>query len=279
MSDPVPAPALITAPIGTRVVVRHLIEGGERATDSLGELVARDGISLTVQTRRGRVRIPLADIVVGKPVPPADARWRVASFLQRARVAVLDLDGVIRTHDAGGATATAERELGLPAGALLELAFSLPEATAMVLGKTPYADWSAAVLARLLADGHEERTVRTVVETWTSDHGTPTPRTVELVDGLLASGIPVFVFTNGSDRVPSELKTIGLGRLVPHLLNTHDLGFAKPAPEAYAVAHAEIERRLGRTVGRGEVHFTDDRPANVDAARHFGWQARVFTLP
>ena len=45
------------------------------------------------------------------------------------------------------------------------------------------------------------------------------------------------------------------------------------------MAHAEIERRLGRTVGRGEVHFTDDRPANVDAARVFGWQARVFTLP
>ena len=129
MSDPVPAPALITAPIGTRVVVRHLIEGGERATDSLGELVARDGTSLTVQTRRGRVRIPLADIVVGKPVPPADARWRVASFLQRARVAVLDLDGVIRTHDAAGrdrpgrprlparSAPRAQRKAGIPVSA------------------------------------------------------------------------------------------------------------------------------------------------------------------
>lgn len=266
-------------PIGTRVVVRHLIEGGERATDSLGELVGRDSTSLTVETHRGPVTIPLADIVAGKPIPAAAARWRVASFLQRARVAVLDLDGVIRSHDVAGATASAERTLGLPPGTLLDLAFSLPEATAMVHGKARYAEWSDAVLARLLADGHEEQTARSAVEGWTADHGTPTPRTVELIDGLLASGIPVFVFTNGTDRVPLELESIGLGRLVAHLLNTHDLGFAKPAPEAYAVAHAEIERRLGRTVGRGEVHFTDDRPANVDAARVFGWQAKVFTLP
>lgn len=274
-----PAARLSRVPIGTRVVVRHLIEGGDRATDSLGELVDRDANTLTVQTRRGRDRIRLVDVVAGKPVPPAPTRWRVEAFLRRAGVAVLDLDGVIRSHDVNGATATAEQALGLPAGTWLPLAFSLPEATAMVHGASRYADWSDALLARLVADGHAEDTVRSAVERWTSDHGTPTPRTVELVDGLQASGIPVFVFTNGTDRVPLELESIGLGRLVAHLLNTHDLGFAKPAPEAYAVAHAEIERRLGRTVGRGEVHFTDDRPDNVDAARVFGWQARVFTLP
>lgn len=274
-----PATGLTQVPIGTRVVVRHLIEEGERATDSLGKLVGRDVSSLTVETRRGPVRILLADIVAGKPVPPAVARWRIAAFLQRARVAVLDLDGVLRSHDLGGATATAEQALGLPAGALLQLAFSLPEATAMVHGRARYAQWSDAVLTRLLADGHEEAAVRSAVAGWTSDHGSPVPRTVELVDGLQAGGIPVFVFTNGTDRVPLELESIGLGRLVAHLLNTHDLGFAKPASEAYAVAHAEIERRLGRTVGRGEVHFTDDRPGNVDAARAFGWQAKVFTLP
>ena len=100
-----------------------------------------------------------------------------------------------------------------------------------------------------------------------------------IVDELINAGTPTFIFTNGTDRVPTELERVGLSHLVPVLLNSHTLGFAKPTPEAFAGAHAEIESRLGRAVGRAEVHFTDDNPANVDAARVFGWQARVFTRP
>ena len=80
-------------------------------------------------------------------------------------------------------------------------------------------------------------------------------------------------------RQLTELERMGLSRLLPVLLSSHTHGVAKPDPTAFARAHAEIESRLGRTVGRAEVHFTDDSPANVDAARVFGWQSRVFTLP
>ena len=205
---PDPRVVLVKVPIGRRVVVRRLIEDGERATDALGELVARDADTVTVRTRKETVRIDLADGVVAKEVPPSRAHdWRVPPFLRRGRVAVLDLDGVVR------------------------------------------------------------------------DHGTPIAPTVALVDELIEAGKPTFIFTNGTDRVPAELERMGLERLLPRLLNAHTLGFAKPTPEAFAGAHAEIEARLGRTVGRAEVHFTDDSPADVDAARVFGWQARVFTLP
>ena len=61
-------------PVGSRVVVRYLIEDGERATDALGTLVERDGIHLVVQTRSGRQTIALADVVAAKPVPPAPER-------------------------------------------------------------------------------------------------------------------------------------------------------------------------------------------------------------
>lgn len=274
--------ALSGVHLGTRVVVRHLIEGGERATDELGELLARDTTTLTVGTRRGPVRVPLAEIVAAKPVPAAPGgtgSWRVADFLRRAGVAVLDLDGVLRTVDSSGDLARAAAGLGLRPGDLMDTAFGLPEALAMVTGRARYADWLEALRARLLADAHPAPAVESLLATWVADHGTPLAPTVALVDELLAAGLPVLVFTNGTDRVPEELESTGLGHLVPHLLNAHELGFAQPAPEAYAVAHAEIERRLGRVVGRGEVHFTDDRPANVDAARVFGWRARVFTLP
>lgn len=271
------AEGLSGASVGARVVVRHLIEDRARATDLLGELAHLDAETVTVRTRRGPVTVALDDVVVAKVVPATAARgWRVAAFLRRAGVAVLDLDGVLRTFDTDGELGRAGQALGLGPGELLELAFALPEARAMVVGRARHADWMAAVRRRLL-EAHPGEAVEHLVATWLADHGTPVAATVGLVDELLDAGTPVFVFTNGTDRVPEELVRMGLERLVPTVLNAHDLGAAKPDPEAYAAAHAEIERRLTRVVGRAEVHFTDDRPDNVDAARAFGWQARVFT--
>lgn len=63
---------LTSWPLGTRVVVRYLIEGG--ATDALGDLTAIDADRCTVATRRGEVVIPVASIVAAKPVPPAPIR-------------------------------------------------------------------------------------------------------------------------------------------------------------------------------------------------------------
>lgn len=266
-------------PLGTRVVVRYLIEGGDRATDALGQLTGRDASSLTVLTKQGAVTIPVADVVVAKRVPAAPQQWRLASFLRRAAVAVLDLDGVLRTFDSSGRMAEAELALGLPRGEFFETAFQLPQVPAMVTGRATYAEWIDALRDRLLADGLEPGAVAHAVETFDADRGTPVAPTLQLVEELIAADTPVFIFTNGTDRVPAELEQLGLGHLLPGLLNAHDLGFAKPAPESYAVAHAQIEERLGRRVGVAEVHFTDDRPANVDAARVFGWQARVFTMP
>lgn len=270
------AEGLSDVPLGERVTVRHRLPDG-RATDVVGTLAARDEHSVTVRARSGELRVALDTVVVHRVVRPTP--WRIASFLRRADVAVLDLDGVIRRFDGDGALARAEGELGLAAGALLELAFGLPEARAMVTGGSRYDEWLAALRVRLLQEAHQEELVDRLVTTWRADRGTPFPGTVALVDELVEAGVPVFVFSNGSDRVPEELEHIGLGRLVPWLLNTFELGVAKPAPEAYAAAHARIEERLGRTVAREGVRFTDDRPDNVQAARAFGWQARVFTHP
>ncbi|WP_298888676.1 HAD family hydrolase [uncultured Serinicoccus sp.] len=180
--------------------MRHLIEDGERATDTIGELLGATGDELVVGGRHGDVRIRRADVVVAKPVP--DRPWRVAAFLRRAGVAVLDLDGVPR-------------------------------------------------------------------------HGP----VESLLDSLTTGGIPVVLLTDRPDQVAAELEEIGLARFIPMLLSTHDLGAAKPETEAYAAAHAEIERRLGRRVAPAEVAFTDDRADHVDAARAVGWRGQVFTLP
>ncbi len=60
--------------IGTRVVVRYLIEDGDRATDALGALTQRTETHLKVDTKTGPVDIPIKDVVAGKPIPPAPQR-------------------------------------------------------------------------------------------------------------------------------------------------------------------------------------------------------------
>ncbi|WP_421740591.1 hypothetical protein [Cellulomonas sp.] len=73
---------------GVRVVVRRLRDDlpathtelpGERVprhTDVLGDLLAVDDDGVLVRTRRGDVRVPAADIVLTKLVPPAPVRRR-----------------------------------------------------------------------------------------------------------------------------------------------------------------------------------------------------------
>jgi GNAT superfamily N-acetyltransferase len=66
--------------VGRRIVVRHLLPDGS-ATDVLGTCTEWGAESLTVdRDGHGPVRIALADVVTGKPVPPrASVRARVSA--------------------------------------------------------------------------------------------------------------------------------------------------------------------------------------------------------
>ncbi|WP_233571505.1 putative acetyltransferase [Cellulomonas triticagri] len=63
--------------VGDRVVVRRRLPEGspQPYTDVLGDLLAVDADGVTVRTRRaGDVRVPGAEIALGKVVPPAPVR-------------------------------------------------------------------------------------------------------------------------------------------------------------------------------------------------------------
>jgi hypothetical protein len=66
-----PTEFLSGAALGTRVVVRIRIDGGY--TDALGYLRSCDGTHCTVETKRGTVRLALAEVVAAKEVPPPPA--------------------------------------------------------------------------------------------------------------------------------------------------------------------------------------------------------------
>lgn len=69
---PPPAQLLRTLPLGTRIVARYRIVGG--FTDALGYLRRCEPDTCHVETRKGVVAVPLADVVAAKPVPEPPPR-------------------------------------------------------------------------------------------------------------------------------------------------------------------------------------------------------------
>ncbi len=104
----------------------------------------------------------------------------------------------------------------------------------------------------------------------------PTQDTADLIDGLLAAETPVFLLTENEAQAVWDLEGHGLGHLSPLLLCPDA---DQPGSDLLALAHARLQDQLGGAVAAGDVHFTATDPHAVEAARQFGWQARIFTPP
>ena len=65
MTDP--AELILSVPLGTRMTVRRRIEGG--FTDALGYIRERTETGCVVETRRGLVAIPFAEVAAARVVP------------------------------------------------------------------------------------------------------------------------------------------------------------------------------------------------------------------
>ena len=189
---------------------------------------------------------------------------------------VFDLDGVVRDFVAGSVEGAIETALGLPAGSVAATAFRDDLVGPTITGLQSFEQCYHAIcteLEQVVADAGQ---VRHEMQGWLAYRGTPIRETVERLTSLRAHGRRTYVFTNGTDHVPAELDLLGLRQLFDAVLNSADFGVAKPDPEAYAAAHRSIELDVGRFVAGHEVWFTDDRVANVEAARDFGWHAELF---
>ena len=190
---------------------------------------------------------------------------------------VFDLDGVVRDFAPGDANAAIEAALGLPAGHVAATAFRSELLVPTITGRQSFDEWYAAICHALEEVVPEPARVHEHMVAWRAHRGIVVDETVERLEALRSDGHRTYVFTNGTDYVPQELKLLGITRLFDGVLNSADFGVAKPDPEAYAAAHRAIEADLGRVVARPEIWFTDDRDDNVTAAREFGWDAELFT--
>lgn len=104
----------------------------------------------------------------------------------------------------------------------------------------------------------------------------PTEATVDLIDALLTGETPVFLLTENEAQAVAELEGHSLGHLTPLLLSPES---DQPGSDVLSLAHARLQDQLGGAVAAGDVHFTATDPQAVEAARKFGWDARIFTGP
>ena len=163
---------------------------------------------------------------------------------------VFDLDGVVRDFAPGDANPAIEAALGLPAGHVAATAFRSELLLPTITGRRSFDQWFAAICSELEHVVPEPERVREHMEAWRSHRGTAVDETVERLEALRSDGHRTYVFTNGTDYVPTELALLGLDRLFDGVLNSADFGVAKPDPQAYAAAHRAIEADLGRVVAR-----------------------------
>ena len=189
---------------------------------------------------------------------------------------VFDLDGVVRDFGPGDVGPGIELALGLPVGHVAATAFRSDLIRATITGRQSFDQWYVAICDALEEVASRPERVREQMEAWRGHRGEAVEETVAHLEALRSAGQRTYVFTNGTDLVPHELEQLGLGHLFDCVINSADLGVAKPDAAAYAAAHRSIEADLGHPVARAAVWFTDDRDENVAAAREFGWDAALF---
>ncbi len=99
----------------------------------------------------------------------------------------------------------------------------------------------------------------------------PVPGSIELVEALHKSGVPLFAITNfGHELWQRFHPTYPVFGLFTDIVVSGTEKIAKPDPAIYALAAS----RFGHPPG--EMLFIDDNQENVIAARNCGWQAHHF---
>ncbi len=194
----------------------------------------------------------------------ADHELGVTSPLRRERPSALlvDLDGVLRLWDPAF-TAAVEERYGLAPGALLTAALEPDRLRLVVTGRVSRGEWLAGIGA---AVGSPE-----AVAEWMTFRGTVDQDVLGFIRQVRAAGLPVALATNATDAEHEELAALGLVEELDAVVNSAEVGVAKPAPEFYTAACAAVG-----VPPRGCL-LVDDTDRNVRGARAAGLAAHRWT--
>lgn len=182
---------------------------------------------------------------------------------------VFDLDGVIRRWDNPNIVGLAERESGLPDGAIFAAAFRGDLLARAITGAVTDAGWRTDVV-RELARRYPNADAAGAVAAWSEPFGELIPGSVEILERTCNYGT-VCLLSNATSRLSSDLQALGIEHLFDHIFNSSEIGYAKPDPRVFAYIERELDVRGDQIV------YVDDGPANVDAAAKCGWMSLLAT--
>jgi putative hydrolase of the HAD superfamily len=179
----------------------------------------------------------------------------------------LDLDGVLRLWPKD--YSALEAEYSLPSGSLAAVAFESSLLQQVITGRISDVQWRTEVASRLSAAFPMSRT-HEAVSAWSAPAGSVHQGVLRLVTQS-RKVCRLGLITNATDRLPRDLTTLGLAADLDFVINSSDVGHAKPDPEIfrYALALASAQP--------AEAAFVDDTPSNVAAASALGIRAHHFT--
>jgi putative hydrolase of the HAD superfamily len=182
-----------------------------------------------------------------------------------------DVDNVIRTFDSLRLQAL-ERAAGIAEGTTKKVAFAPEAVLPLLLGEITSQEWAQAIadgLCGLVPDA------QTAYELALALLESPFRADDEVVALLRRARVrvPLVLVSNAALELESDLRSMGLGDLADHVVNSARVGLAKPDPRIYRLA-AELagtppERCL----------FVDDSEENVEAAAALGMRTVHFREP
>jgi transcription antitermination factor NusB len=250
---------LIARPdVPTGVVLAETVDLASRfSTDASGRFVNGLLARVADEVRGG----------VGDDSEDDDGASTAPALQPQVDALVIDLDGVIRHWDESYYP-EAEVRLGLPAGALTEVALERDRLARAVDGRLPFEGWCEEIGAELAARHGADP--EAAAEAWASSTWRIDLAVMDLV-AAVREVVPVVLLSNASTRLLFDLETSDILDEFDAAISSADIRAAKPDARAF---HAAAEA-AGVPIDR--CLLVDDTPANVEGARAAGMRGELFT--
>ena len=172
-----------------------------------------------------------------------------------------DLDGVIRIWSPE-IHLKAERATGLPEGAILGTAFSDDLLPLVITGQISDDEWRRRI-ADLLSQDFPNTNAERAVELWSASPGEVDTEVLGILRACRKKAKLVLI-SNATSRLPSDLQRLGIAEDFDYIINSSEVGFAKPDPNIYFAALDTVEATPEQAL------FIDDNAGHVAAATRLG---------
>lgn len=177
------------------------------------------------------------------------------------KVILTDLDGVIR-HWNSDAIHEKEIECGFEPGYLYSICFEENLLLQVITGQISDEEWRNRVQTQLTRSTSASL-AKALVAAWTHSEVHIDKTIIEIYKEHYPNA-KVVLATNATSRLNQDMKNHGLDNMFDGILNSSELGVAKPAHSFFNKAMS----KLG--IGFDEVIYVDDSETNVQSALRLG---------